>query len=33
LTLDAVSHGDKMQVTGRSNFENAVVSVYGTVEL
>lgn len=33
LQLDAVSHGDKLQVTGRSNFEKAVVSVDGTVEL
>ncbi len=31
--LDAVSQGDQMRVTGRSNFEHAVVSVDGTVEL
>ena len=33
LQLDAVSHGDKLQVTGRSNFEQAVVSLDGTVEM
>ena len=33
LQLDAVSHGDKMQVTGRSNFEHAMLSIDGTVEL
>lgn len=33
LSLDAVSQGDQMRVTGRSNFEHAVVSVDGTVEL
>ncbi len=31
--FDAVSQGDKLQVTGRSNFERAVVSIDGTVEL
>ena len=33
LQLDAVSHGDKLQVTGRSNFEQAVVSLDGSVEM
>ena len=33
LSLDAVSQGDQMRVTGRSNFEHAVVSADGTVDL
>lgn len=32
LVLDAVSHGDKLQLTARSKFENASLTLDGTVE-
>ena len=31
LTLDAVTHGQEMVITGRSNFEHAVLTIDGTV--
>ncbi len=31
LTLDAVTHGQEMVVTGRSNFEHAILTLDGTV--
>jgi translocation and assembly module TamB len=33
LELDAVSRGDKMQITARSNFAHATLAVDGTVEM
>ncbi len=33
LTLDAVTHGQQMVITGRSNFEHAILTADGTVEM
>jgi translocation and assembly module TamB len=33
LTLDAVSHGDTVQITGRTNFAKATLAVDGTVNV